>query len=163
VPPLHFDPFDNPHDLRILLESDAAKVARRGRTHSGRWPMLLAGARYRATAECAAVGPLDEQFRMRLVHASGNRNIARAHRDTTERIRIVHRLDFTKPARAAAPDDDHGCILRAITRRRADEAQRRLHTHIEQSTLEVQHTRWIGSSAPGSEPDWGLATPLHFI
>jgi DNA-binding GntR family transcriptional regulator len=35
--------------------------------------------------------------------------------------------------------DEHARILRAITRRRAEEAQRLLRAHIEQSKLEVRH------------------------
>ena len=67
--------------------------------------------------------------------------MARVHREITERIRIriSHRLDFTKTARIEATYDEHARILRAITRRHGDEAQRLLRAHIEQSKLEVRH------------------------
>jgi DNA-binding GntR family transcriptional regulator len=90
-------------------------------------------------ADAAEVGRLDEQFHALLVQGSGNREMARVHRQITERIRIIRRLDFTKPARVEATYDEHARILRAITRRRGDEAQRLLRAHIEQSKLEVRH------------------------
>ena len=65
--------------------------------------------------------------------------MARVHRSITERIRIIRRLDFTKPARIEATYDEHARILCAITRRRGDEAQRLLRAHIEQSKTEVRH------------------------
>jgi DNA-binding GntR family transcriptional regulator len=85
------------------------------------------------------VGRLDEAFHMQLVQASGNREMARVHREITERIRIIRRLDFTKPARVEATYDEHAGILRAVTRRRGDEAQRLLRAHVAQSKLEVRH------------------------
>ena len=87
----------------------------------------------------ATVGLADESFHNPLVQASGNREMARVHREITERIRIIRRLDFTKTARIEATCDEHARILRAITRRRGDEAQRLLRAHIEQSKLEVRH------------------------
>ena len=72
------------------------------------------------------------------MQASGNRQMARVHGEITDRIRIIRRLDFTKPNRIEATYDEHARILRAITRRRTDEAQRLLRAHIEQSKLEVR-------------------------
>ena len=65
--------------------------------------------------------------------------MVRVHREITERIRIIRRLDFTKAARVDATYEEHARILRAIMRRRGDEAQRLLRAHIEQSKLEVRH------------------------
>jgi DNA-binding GntR family transcriptional regulator len=65
--------------------------------------------------------------------------MVRVHADITERIRIIRRLDFTQRRRVDATYDEHARILRAITRRRSDEAQRLLRAHIEQSKLEVRH------------------------
>jgi len=86
----------------------------------------------------AMVDRLDEAFHSSLVHAIGNQEMARVHDDITERIRIIRRLDFTKKARVEATYDEHARILRAITRRRTDEAQHLLRAHIEQSKLEVR-------------------------
>jgi DNA-binding GntR family transcriptional regulator len=85
------------------------------------------------------VRALDESFHNELVRASGNAEMARVHQEITERIRIVRRLDFTKRTRVAVTYDEHARILRAVTRRRAEEATRLLAAHIEQSKLEVRH------------------------
>ena len=85
------------------------------------------------------VGANDEQFHATLVRAAGNDEMARVHWDVTERIRIIRRLDFTKPARVEATYDEHARILRAITRRRADDAASLLKAHVGQSKLEVRH------------------------
>ncbi len=81
---------------------------------------------------------LDEAFHSSLVEAVGNREIARVHREVSERIRIIRRLDFTARSRIDATYDEHGCILRAIAEQRADEAQHLLRAHIEQSKLEAR-------------------------
>ena len=141
VAPLDFDVFDELYDLRILIETHAAHLLAVAEDR----PALqaLAGVWMCPSAERlsdgAAVGQLDEQFHMLLVQASGNREMARVHREITERIRIIRRLDFTKPARVEATYDEHARILRAITRRRAEESQHLLRAHIEQSKLEVRH------------------------
>jgi DNA-binding GntR family transcriptional regulator len=140
VAPLDFDTFDELYDLRTLIECHAALALaaaelRPGLTALGDVWLVPAPDR---SHEAGAVGTLDEQFHATLVQCSGNREMARVHREITERIRIIRRLDFTKEARVEATYDEHGAILRAITRRRGDEAQRLLRAHIEQSKLEVR-------------------------
>ncbi len=88
--------------------------------------------------DARAVGELDEAFHAWLVRAAGNDEIARVHQDVTERIRIVRRLDFTRPDRIDATYDEHAKILREVIRRKVDEAQRLLRSHIEQSKVEVR-------------------------
>ncbi|WP_310732278.1 GntR family transcriptional regulator [Ideonella sp. A 288] len=141
VAPLDFDTFDELYDLRILIECHAAQQLA---TAEPRTPLRaladvwLVPAAERVT-DGTAVGALDEQFHAQLVLAGGNREMSRVHREITERIRIIRRLDFTKPARVEATYDEHARIVRAIARRRADEAARLLRAHIEQSKLEVRH------------------------
>jgi len=141
VAPLDFDVMDELYDLRTLIECDAARHL----AESEQRPELqqLADLWLVPAAErledAAEVGALDERFHAMLVQGSGNREMARVHKEITERIRIIRRLDFTKPARVEATYDEHARILRAITRRRADEAQRLLRAHIQQSKLEVRH------------------------
>lgn len=141
VAPLDFDVMDELYDLRTLIECEAARhlAEHEQRPELG----LLADTWLLPPAErlddAAAVGALDERFHALLVQGSGNREMARVHKEITERIRIIRRLDFTKPARIEATYDEHARILRAITRRRADEAQRLLRAHIQQSKLEVRH------------------------
>jgi DNA-binding GntR family transcriptional regulator len=141
VAPLDFEVFDELYDLRVLIECHAAQRL----AESLDRPALKALNEVWLVPEAEraddgdAVGRLDEQFHATLVQGGGNREMARVHREITDRIRIIRRLDFTKPARVAATYDEHARILRAITRRRADEAQRLLRAHIEQSKLEVRH------------------------
>lgn len=141
VAPLDFDTFDEQYDLRVLIETHAARQLAGADPQPTLRPLadvwLVPAAERRADA--GEVGALDERFHALLVLAAGNREIARVHREVTERIRIIRRLDFTKPARVEATYDEHARILRAIMRRRADEAERLLRAHIEQSKLEVRH------------------------
>ena len=81
---------------------------------------------------------LDEAFHVQLVGIAGNAEVARCHLEVTERIRIIRRLDFTQPQRIQATYDEHAQILRAIIRRRVDEANRLLRSHIETSKGEVR-------------------------
>jgi DNA-binding GntR family transcriptional regulator len=141
VAPLDFDIFDELYDLRILIECHAAALL----AAAVERPALAALADVwllppeQRLIDGATVGRADEGFHSQLVQASGNREMARVHCEITERIRIIRRLDFTKTTRVAATYDEHAGILRAITRRRDDEAQRLLRAHIEQSKLEVRH------------------------
>jgi DNA-binding FadR family transcriptional regulator len=56
----------------------------------------------------------------------------------TERIRIIQRLDFTRPDRVEETYNEHAQILRAILERRADQAVLLLSAHIEASKAEVR-------------------------
>jgi len=89
-------------------------------------------------ADGAAVCALDDAFHAELVDASGNREMSRSHREVTERIRILRQLDFTESHRVAATYQEHGQILRAILRRRADLATMLLRAYIETSKAEVR-------------------------
>jgi len=86
----------------------------------------------------ALVARRDEEFHSALVAATGNLEMARVHRDVTERIRIIRRLDFTQPARIAATYDEHAQILGAILAHRSDQALLLLRSHIETSQSEVR-------------------------
>lgn len=141
VAPMDFDAFDELYDLRVLIECHASLrlcEAEHRPALTSLASVWLGSDQVRQT-EASEVGQLDESFHTMLVQGSGNREMARVHREITERIRIIRRLDFTKPARIDATYDEHARILRSITRRRADEAQRLLRAHIEQSKLEVRH------------------------
>ncbi|WP_407276535.1 GntR family transcriptional regulator [Halothiobacillus sp. DCM-1] len=88
--------------------------------------------------EGKAVFALDEAFHAALVAATGNAELADAHRRVIERIRIVRQLDFTEPARIDATYREHAAILQAVARHRSDEACRLMRAHIESSRLAVQ-------------------------
>jgi len=140
VAPLDFEVFDELYDLRTLIECDAARRL----CQSDPGPQLDALVATwmvdepSRSRDAARVGSLDEGFHETLVAACGNREAARVHREITERIRIIRRLDFTQHSRIDATYDEHARILRAILRRRPDEATRLLRAHIEASKLEVR-------------------------
>jgi DNA-binding GntR family transcriptional regulator len=141
VTPLDFDIFDELYDLRVLIECHAARQLAAAERRPGLAALAetwLVPPSERLT-DGALVGEIDEQFHALLVAANGNREMTRVHFEITERIRIIRRLDFTKPARVEATYDEHARIIRAITRRRADEAASLLRAHVEQSKLEVRH------------------------
>lgn len=84
------------------------------------------------------VGTLDEEFHSTLVRSSGNEELARVGRDVTERIRVVRRLDFTRPDRIEAACAEHAKMLRQIIQRKAEPARLLLKAHIELSKVEVR-------------------------
>ena len=141
VEPLNFEVFDQLYDFRVLMETHAVvKLCEAEdrpilKTLADTW-LVEADERHPVTS---MVDMLDEAFHSSLVHATGNAEMARVHDDITERIRIIRRLDFTKPARVEATYQEHARIIRAITQRRSGEAQRLMRAHIEQSKLEVRH------------------------
>lgn len=141
VAPLDFDVFDQLYDLRVLLECHAAQrlcqIEERPQLRALADVWLVPPAERRMEPD--EVRLIDESFHNELVRASGNAEMARLHQEITERIRIVRRLDFTKRPRVAATYEEHARILRALMRRRAEEATRLLTAHIEQSKLEVRH------------------------
>ena len=89
-------------------------------------------------ADGREVGRLDEVFHQTLVIAAGNQELARIHREITDRIRIVRRLEFSVPDRVAKTYAEHAQILRAIVRRKLDQASMFLRTHIELARAEVR-------------------------
>jgi DNA-binding GntR family transcriptional regulator len=146
VLPFDFEKFEQLYDLRILLESSAvAQLCDAAVLRSKKGQELL-------DALCAIwlvvpqarsddtlqVSQWDEQFHCALVAAAGNMEIARVHREVTDRIRIIRRLDFTKQARVDATYEEHAKILKAIQRQRGDQATLLLRAHIETSQAEVR-------------------------
>jgi DNA-binding GntR family transcriptional regulator len=140
VRPFDFAQFENFYDLRLILE-EASVVRLCDLSERPGLEMLkaiwLVPEAERLTVP-KAVSELDEAFHTALVQAAGNPEVTRCHRDVTERIRIIRRLDFTQQHRIAKTYDEHAQILRAVMRRRADEANRLLRSHIESSKAEVR-------------------------
>jgi DNA-binding GntR family transcriptional regulator len=140
VRPLDFTEFDHLYDLRIILETAAVRQL----CEMDERPMLetlkvfwLVPPAERLT-DGAQVSRMDEEFHAALVAAAGNPEVARCHREVTERIRIIRQLDFTQTDRIGNTYQEHAQILRAIVRRRADQAVLLLRTHIETSKVEVR-------------------------
>lgn len=141
VKPVDFDALEAFYDLRVVLETEAVQrlCARPGAAV----PLALNElVRFWIDAaplpEGSDVAPWDEAFHMTLVSAAGNPEMARVHRDVTEKIRIVRRLDFTQAPRVAATYAEHSAILLAIIDRDVKEARHRLTAHIAQSQKEVR-------------------------
>ena len=137
---LDFHQFDDLYDLRIILESASVRQlcdrAERPQLDALKTVWLVAAEERSENRD--EMAQLDEEFHSSLVAAAGNPEVLRCHREVTERIRILRRLDFTEPDRIAATYQEHGQILRAIVRRRADQAVLLLRTHIETSKAEVR-------------------------
>jgi DNA-binding GntR family transcriptional regulator len=90
------------------------------------------------SASPSEVAGWDEAFHCSLVAAANNPEFIRVHRDVTERIRIVRRLDFTKPGRIRATYEEHSSILRALRQRAFREAADQLSAHIACSQTEAR-------------------------
>ena len=143
VLPFDFDQFEQLYDLRMVLETTAAhRLCESDRridralldSLMGTWLVPAAG----RSADGAQVAQWDEAFHCALVEAAGNAEMARVHRDVTERIRIIRRLDFTQQPRIDATYDEHAKILKAIRANRGDQAAMLLRAHIETSQAEVR-------------------------
>ena len=143
VLPFDFDQFEQLYDLRMVLETTAVHriCADDGRVDGALLAQLAAiwlVAVAERSSDTEQVAQWDEQFHCALVAAAGNAEMARVHRDVTDRIRIIRRLDFTKQMRIAATYDEHAKILRAVQRKRGDQAAMLLRAHIETSQAEVR-------------------------
>lgn len=147
VLPFDFEKFEQLYELRMVLETSAAHRLSEGGLHRGAtvnlalldelvaiWLVPLA----QRSADAQQMSQWDEAFHCTLVAAAGNTEIARVHGEVTDRIRIIRRLDFTQQARIDTTYDEHAKILKAIQRRRGDQAAMLLHSHIESSQAEVR-------------------------
>jgi DNA-binding GntR family transcriptional regulator len=140
VRPLDFEMFDELYDMRIVLETAAIERICHLEDLSALTPLARVwrtgpAARCREPRE---VSRLDEAFHVSLVEAAGNREMARVHRELTEKIRVVRRLDFLKPRRIEATYDEHAAILELIMRRCEADASQLIRAHILESKSEVQ-------------------------
>jgi DNA-binding GntR family transcriptional regulator len=146
VLPFDFEKFEQLYDLRILLESSAVTQLCEdpvGRSKKGQSLLDALTAIWMVSPQDRSdntlqVSQWDEQFHCALVEAAGNMEIARVHKEVTDRIRIIRRLDFTKQARIDATYDEHAKILKAIQRKRGDQATLLLRAHIATSQAEVR-------------------------
>lgn len=140
VMPFDFEVFEQLYDVRIVLECAAVERL----CAMSEQPALLQGLRdiwcvpVRERSFAATMAEQDKAFHTALVTASGNQEMARIHRDVSERIHIIRRLDFTQMARIEATYDEHAAILEALARRRTAHAQQLLSAHIALSRNEVR-------------------------
>lgn len=147
VLPFDFDKFEQLYDLRMVLELAAVErlcnPSSSGNSKINRTlidaqaSIWLIPVEQRST-DARQVTDWDEAFHCALVAATGNAEMARVHREVTERIRIIRRLDFTQSSRIDATYDEHAKILNAILKNRNDTASLLLRSHIETSQSEVR-------------------------
>lgn len=140
VKPFDFGLFEDLYDVRIVLELAAIRKLCDMESAAGLqaladvW-LVPAGERIR---DAQVLCEMDEAFHQNLLIAAGNPEMARIHRDISERIRIIRRLDFTQQARIDSTYDEHAAILRSVAQRTPDETGVLLRTHIEASKAVVR-------------------------
>ena len=144
VRPLDFVQLDEFYDLRIVLEQTAVRrleLLEPASLQSLLEPLETAwqGKRPRHPVDARTIADADELFHCALVAGGGNREMARVHMEVSEKVRIIRRLDFTKAARVEATFEEHSAILKAIRKRRGEEAARLLGAHITVSRIEVRN------------------------
>ena len=142
VRPLDFVQFDELYELRIVLELDAVRRLCQRPTDEHPPALQTLARTWMVQKEDqlqdgVAVSRLDEAFHCQLLEAAGNREMARVHREVSEKIRILRRLDFTQARRIDLTYAEHQQILEAILIRRSEQAQQLLKGHIEVSKAEV--------------------------
>ncbi len=141
VAQIDFVLLDQLYDFRILIESYAVEIlCKLNQPFSMLEPLCKNWlvTKSERLFEPKAVGELDEEFHSALVRAVGNGQMNKTHHDITQRIRMIRRLDFTKPTRIHDTYEEHSLILNTILLRRRAEAVRLIKTHIEQSKIEVR-------------------------
>lgn len=140
VRPFDFTFFENLYDVRLILELAAVRIlcdieeSRDLRELKDAWLVPPA----KRVRDMKAIAKLDERFHEALVEATGNPEMSRLHRDVTERIRIIRRLDFTQMRRIDSTYEEHAQILRHILARRRSQAEILLRAHIDSSKAEVR-------------------------
>ncbi|WP_036197677.1 GntR family transcriptional regulator [Marinobacter sp. HL-58] len=141
VKPFDFQQVEELYDLRITLERAAMhkicqlqEMPQTVRTLTAIWNPDHPSER----AVGSTVRALDESFHCDLVAAAGNREMTRIHREITDRLRIIRRLDFTRDDRIDATYREHAEILEAIRAGHAVEAADRLTRHIRISQKAVR-------------------------
>ncbi|MEJ8845656.1 GntR family transcriptional regulator [Variovorax rhizosphaerae] len=143
VLPFDFDQFEQLYDLRMVLETTAVhRLCETDRRINRKMLSDLAeiwlAPQAQRSSDNTQVAEWDEAFHCALVAAAGNGEMTRVHRDVTDRIRIIRRLDFTMQPRIEATYDEHAKILKAIRANRGDQAAMLLRAHIETSQAEVR-------------------------
>ena len=141
VKPFDFQQVEELYDLRITLERAAMhkicalpEEPQTLRTLIAIWNPDHPSER----AVGSTVRALDESFHCDLVAAAGNREMTRIHREITDRLRIIRRLDFTRDDRVDATYIEHSQILEALRTGHATDAADRLTRHIRSSQKAVR-------------------------
>lgn len=137
-----FREFEDLYDLRIILEIAAVqRLCARDREPKelGELKDAWLIPAVRRSKDGQQVCEMDERFHIALVSTTGNREIIRIHTAVSERIRLIRRLDFTKPERITATYIEHAKITELVVDRQSDAACELLRQHIEHSKNEVRN------------------------
>lgn len=140
VKPFDFEAFESLYDVRVILELAAVQklCELEGRSALDELKSVWLVPLEKRVRDPHKVCELDERFHSILVAAAGNPELARIHHEITERIRIIRRLDFTRPERIDSTYEEHAQILRNVMRRRLEQAKLLVRTHIEASKASVR-------------------------
>lgn len=133
VKPIDFRRLEELYDLRILLETDAVlKFCQlpEAPDHLKELQRFWQTPGWERPQDGEVVFQADEGFHETLVALGGNREITRLHKDITEKIRLVRKLDFTAQERIDTTYREHAAILEALSRRDGPTAVQLLKTHI---------------------------------
>ncbi|MCF9034897.1 GntR family transcriptional regulator [Acinetobacter nectaris] len=142
VRPLNFRYYEELYDVRIILESTAIETLCASENELSveleilkeKW--CVEPKEY--IKDLKTLAQQDEEFHCSLVRAAGNQEMARIHRELSEKIRIIRRLDFSKDYRVEATYSEHQNILQLILEKNKKEAQSQLILHIKKSRDEVK-------------------------
>lgn len=141
IRPLDFKQIEELYDLRITLERAAMhKICRLDappsvlRLLNDIWHPDDPSER----AFGSTVRALDESFHCELVAAAGNDEMTQVHQRITDRLRIIRRLDFTRPDRIDATYREHAEILEALLANNPGEAAEKMTAHIRTSQEAVK-------------------------
>ncbi len=140
VRPFDFQRFGELYDLRIILEVAAVTQLCQSGDPAELKPVrtIWCVEPSERLTDGPQVHALDEAFHEALIATTGNREMARMHREISEKIRIIRRLDFTSAKRIETTYDEHRKILDLIGKRKTAAASIALRAHIEASKAEVQ-------------------------
>lgn len=143
VCPFDFKRFDELYELRIVLETAAVERLCQA-MNDARFAVVERLERIwkippdKQESDPKRLTELDEGFHAALMEAAGNREMMAIHKEVTEKIRIIRRLDFFKQSRIAATYSEHTQILRALRRGLVTETLIMLRAHITASKQEVR-------------------------
>jgi DNA-binding GntR family transcriptional regulator len=140
VQPFDFELFESLYDLRVILELAAIKKICDTDPMPDLSELKSIWLQPKKTndQDMQTVATLDEGFHEALITAAGNPEMTRIHREVTERIRIIRRLDFTQPQRIQTTYEEHARILRSLLARKRHQCELLLRAHIESSKAEVR-------------------------
>ncbi|MCD8564078.1 MAG: GntR family transcriptional regulator [Burkholderiaceae bacterium] len=139
VPGLDFERLDDLYDFRVLIEQYAISRCISSPDCQVRLEpqrAIWCVTKKNRLTDPFQVGQLDEQFHHALVKAACNDEMLRTHVYITERIRVIRRLDFIKPARIAATYDEHARILGLVFSGQLNQAKSAIKDHILMSKMQ---------------------------